>query len=139
MKKTLVAAALTAGMAFALAAGSSSAHNSSAQTGVEDLTAEMFQGRPPTEISGKLSSKNRRCKRGRRVTAYHDVPPDGPGPEDFPLGSDLTDDSGEFGFTTQFAPDKVYVVVEPRVSEGKGHRHRCKRRTSKTVPVGAYK
>jgi hypothetical protein len=139
MKKGFVVAIAT-GMAFVLTAGPGSAHDTTTDTAVHDLVAERFQGNPmaPTEISGQVASK-RSCRRGRRVTAFHDVLPEGPGQEDFNLGSDVTDKDGKFSLVTPFAPDRVYVVVEGRVKRGRGHRHKCEGHTSQTVPVGAYK
>jgi hypothetical protein len=136
MKKGFVFA-IAAGMALALAPGIGSANQGS--TDVVELVAERFQGTPnaPTEISGRVVAKSARCERGRRVVAFHDVLPLGPGQEDFRLGEDTTDHRGEFRLTTQFAPDKVYVVVEPK--KGKGHRPKCKPHTSETVDAGAYK
>jgi hypothetical protein len=137
MTKALTAAAV---LALAMTAGVSSAGQSKEGTRVSELVAERFQGNPsaPVEISGRVASKEDACERGRVVTAYHDVLPAGPGPEDFRLGSDLSDKNGEFALSTQFNPDKVYVTVSKAKRKADGERVKCKATASKTVPVGSY-
>jgi hypothetical protein len=140
MSKAWTAAASTA-LALALGAGVSAAHDTNAGGGVTDLVAERFQGNPnaATEIHGRVNSKRASCERSRRVSAYHDVLPPGPGPEDFLLGSGFTNKDGEFSLGTTFQPDKVYVVVAKRTLRGGDHRHKCRAIASGTVPVGSYK
>lgn len=134
MNKAMIAATVSA---LALAVGLSPAHGSKGGTQVADLVAERFQGDPnaPTVISGRVVSKRAACEKARRVDAYHDVLPPGPGAEDFHLGSDTTDKDGRFSISTPFVPDQVYVVV----SRKKTKRLKCKAAASKTVPVGSYK
>jgi hypothetical protein len=79
------------------------------------------------EVSGKVTSGRDGCKRKRKVSVWHDVPPAGPSVGDFKIGSTKTDADGEWELASVALPDKVYAVVKPN--------RQCKGDTSSTDVV----
>ncbi len=70
------------------------------------------------KYSGKVSSNKSRCRKGRKVSIYHDSDPP------FLIGETETDSDGKYSFEGISPPsgDRVFVVVKPK---GNGRR-RCK-------------
>lgn len=83
------------------------------------------------DVSGRVGSSKRACKKNRRVQVYHDVDPEGPGANDFPLGETFTNRRGGWRLSSIYQPDKVYARVLRKNRRGL----RCGADTSDTTPV----
>jgi hypothetical protein len=99
----VVAVACIAGFA-----GPAAAEKASSQVTITQATGDVEH----VQVRGKVTSGRDACKKNRKVSVWHDVPPAGPSSNDFKIGSTKTDDKGQWDLASVALPDKVYAVVK---------------------------
>lgn len=114
----VVAMACTVGFAGPAAAG-----KASSQVEITKATGDTEH----VQVRGKVTSSRGACKKNRKVSVWHDVPPAGPSSNDFNIGATRTDADGHWDVASVALPDKVYAVVKKN--------RNCKDDTSSTEPV----
>jgi len=89
------------------------------------VTINFTQGSPPTTndtFFGKVKSKKAKCVKDRKVTVKRKSP------SKLKIGSDLSDDNGDWEVQTPNAPPGEYFAKVKRTDK-------CKAATSKTITV----